>query len=233
MGITFLSLLPFNGYTQVRLSVYDGREEDPDTDTPSNPDVQLIKRYALPKARSAWRSDRYCTERFDAIGVTNGSFTKNNSAQRAVLYRFCSKGHDIANNGIVIIEKGKIVAHIIYHGGNDYSIQTLPDINGDGLSDIVIGDGSTHMGHAEAIAIPISVSSAGIKNHGIADVYKDDCGIDPENCKTLAYKITVKPGVTPLFYRETYRKKNDSWTRVGAAVRYYLRINTGVFRLLK
>ncbi len=211
--------------------VYDGRM-DPNPAAPSTAEVQLIIRYALPKARQAWNSDQYCTEGFEAIDATSGSFTKPNSTQRAVLYRFCVKGHDIANNGIAIIESGRIVAHVVYEGGEESSLQSLPDFNGDGLSEIVTWDSSGHFGYANAVATVIAVSPSGVKNFGIADIYQDDCGAKPERCKTLAYKITVKPGATPVFYRETYRKTKGRWIQVGVAVRYSLRKNTGVFRLL-
>lgn len=232
IAILLLQLLSLAGYAQGPLTVYDGRV-DSIAKTPSNAEIQLIKRYALPKARSAWRSDQYCTEGFEAISVAQGSFTKANSKQKAVMYRFCVKGHDIANNGIVIIEGGKITAHIIYNGGEDNSIQTLPDINGDGLSEIILDGGATHQGYTESMAIPITLSAAGTKSYGMAIVFEDDCGANPDRCKTLAYKITVRPGTNPTFYRETYSKKNGRGTRTGAAVRYTLGKTTGIFRLLK
>lgn len=230
--IYLLQLLPLAGYAQGQLTVHDGRV-DSIAKIPSNAEIQLIKRYALPKARSIWRSDQYCTEGFEAISAAYGSFTKPNSKQKAVMYRFCVKGHDIANNGIVVIEEGKIVAHIIYNGGEENSIQTLPDINGDGLSDLVLDGGATHQGYTQSVAIPITLSAAATKSYGMAIVFDDDCGANPDHCKTLAYKITVRPGTNPTFYRETYSKKNGRWTRTAAAARYTLGKTTGIFRLLK
>ena len=222
--------IPSVALTQSLQTIYDGRTEVR-ASMPSNADVQLIKRYALPKARQAWRNSEVCNENFEVVDVTNGSFTKANSTQRAVLYRFCTTGHDFANNGIIVIEDRSVVAHVIYAGGEDYSIQALSDINGNGLSEIILSDGATHQGYSESVATIIEVSSTGVKNFGIADVYEDDCGAkDP--CKTITHKILVKPGQTPIFYRETYRMKNKRWTKVGSAVRYSLRKDESSYKLL-
>jgi hypothetical protein len=81
------------------------------------------------------------------------------------------------------------------------------------------------------VAILIEVSQSVVKKWGIADVYEDDCGVRDE-CEMTAYKISVKPGPTPIFYRETYRKKNERWTKAGNATQYALRKNEGRYRLL-
>ncbi|HEX8141058.1 MAG TPA: hypothetical protein VF553_00575 [Pyrinomonadaceae bacterium] len=210
--------------------VYDGRIERSIT-KPSHAEVQLIRRYALPKARRFWRSDDACREGFEVVDAASGSFTKPNAAQRAILYRFCIRGHNIANNGIVIIEGGSIVAHIVYDGGEDYSIGALEDINGNGLSEIIIGDGSTNQGYTVNVALLIEISPPGVRKFGIADVYEDNCGA-VEQCETNAYKISVKPGPTPIFYREAFRQRNERWTRAGNAARYRLRPNESSYNLL-
>jgi hypothetical protein len=144
-------------HAQSLQAVYDGRAEQ-SAATPSSVDAQLIKCYALPKARQVWRNSEVCQEDFNVVDVANGSFTKANAVQRAVLYRFCITGHNLANNGIAIIEDGKIVAHVVYDGGEDSSIKALTDINGDGLFEIVLGDGGTYQGITVAVAILIEIS---------------------------------------------------------------------------
>jgi hypothetical protein len=140
-------------------------------------------------------------------------------------------GHNFANNGIAIIEGGSMVAHIVYDGGEDYSIGALPDINGNGLSEIILGDGSTNQGYTVSVAVLIEASPGAVKKWGIADVYEDNCGTMDE-CQMTAYKISVKPGPTPIFYREAYKKINDRWTKAGNATRYSLRKIGGSYRFL-
>jgi hypothetical protein len=233
LSLVLFVLLPGeaeSGAAQTLRTVYDGRAEAR-ASTPSNTDVQLVRRYALPKARRLWRGNDACTEGFEVIGVATGSFTKANTEQRAVLYRFCVTGHNFANNGIAIIEGGSVVAHIVYEGGEDYSIGALPDINGNGLSEIILGDGSTNQGYTTMVAILIEASPAGVKKWGIADVYEDNCGT-MDRCEMTAYKISVKPGPTPVFYREAYKKRNERWTRAGGVARYALRELGGSYKLL-
>lgn len=219
-----------DGAAQNLRVVYDGRSEARSSTTPSGADVQLVRRFALPKARRFWLSSG-CNEGFEPIGVASGSFTKPDREQRAVLYRFCVTGHNLANNGIAIIEGGSIVAHVVYDGGEDYSIGALPDINGNGLSEIVVGDGSTNQGYTAAVAVLIEASPGVVRKWGIADVYEDNCGT-MERCEMTAYKISVKPGPTPIFYRESYEKRNERWTRAGNAARYSLRKIEGSYRFL-
>jgi len=219
-----------NGVAQNLREVYDGRAETKNS-TASSSDVQVVRRFALPKARRFWRGNAGCDESFEVIGVASGSFTKTNTEQRAVLYRFCVTGHNFASNGIAIIEGGSMVAHIVYDGGEDYSIGALPDINGNGLSEIILGDGSTNQGYTTSVAILIEATPRVVKRWGIADVYEDNCGTMDE-CEMTAYKISVKPGPTPIFYREAYKKRNERWTKAGNATRYALRKIGGSYRFL-
>lgn len=231
--VVFISLLgeAENGAAQNLRAVYDGRADTSRNTTPSSSDVQLVRRYALPKARRFWRGNDACTESFEVVGVASGSFTKPDTEQRAVLYRFCVTGHNFANNGIAIIEGGSMVAHIVYDGGEDYSIGALPDINGNGLSEIILGNGSTNQGYTTSVVILIEASTGVVKRWGIADVYQDNCGT-LEQCEMTAYKISVKPGATPIFYREAYKKRNDRWMKAGNVTRYSLRKTVGRYRFL-
>jgi len=224
-------LSAYTAFAQALQTVYDGRVE-PNPHRPSHEVLQILRRYALSGARQAWRNDKYCTEGFEAIDVANGSFTKANSSQNAILYRYCVKGQDIGNNGIAIIKNQRVVAHVVFNSGEDYSIQALSDINGNGLSEIVIGDGSSHQGYSASLATVIEISSSGVDNLGTADVFQDDCGANPDRCETIAYKVLVKTGTTPIFYRETYKKAGNRWIKSGVAVRYTLRKNESKFRQL-
>jgi hypothetical protein len=230
--VLFISLFgeAEKGAAQNLREVYDGRSENR-ASSPSSTDVQLVRRYALPKARRIWRGSGGCDEAFEVVGVASGSFTKPGTEQRALLYRFCVTGHNFANNGIAIIEGGSMVAHIVYDGGEDYSIGALPDINGNGLSEIVLGDGSTNQGYTTSVAVLIEASPGVVKKWGIADVYEDNCGT-MDQCEMTAYKIFVKPGQNPIFYRETYKKRNDRWIKAGNTARYALRKIEGRYRFL-
>ena len=225
LSVFFLFGVANNVCAQNLRAVYDGRAEGK-ASTPSSAEVQLVKRGALPKARQIWRNDESCQENFEVVDVASGSFTKTDAAQKAVLYRFCVTGHDFANNGIAIIENGKIVANVFYNAGEDYSLRALADTDGNGLSEIVLTDGATHQGYTNVYITLIEISPTGVKDFGIAGVYEDDCGAK-EQCKSIAYKISVKPGNTPTFYRQAYSKRNKNWTPNGKAMRFSFRKSEG------
>ena len=218
------------GRAQVLRPVYDGRAEA-QSPAPSEAEAQLVRRSALPKARQFWHDDRACQPEFQVLGAAGGSFTRPQAAQRAVLYRFCATGHNFANNGIAVLEGGSVVAHVAYSGGEDHAIKAVPDIDGNGLSEIVLSNGATNQGYTVSVAILIELSPSGVKKLGVADAYEDDCGV-AERCRMTAYKISVRPGPSPVFYREAFSRRNERWTKTGGPARFSLREDGGDYRLL-
>lgn len=213
------------------LPIYDGRVESASPVSPGA-DEGIIKRNAIPKARQIWKDHEGCQEDFSIIDAAKGSFTKPNAVQKAYLYRYCETGHNFANNGIVIMENGQIAAHVVYEGGTDNAIGALPDINGNGLSELIISNGSTNQGITVSVVIPIELSSNGVKKFGIADIYEDDCGAK-ENCKATAYRLLAKTGPSPIFYSETYRMRGKKWLKLGDAKQVSLRADETEYQLVK
>lgn len=232
----FLCLFLCRGATPARAQgsvlIADGRS---DTDTPAgdatDAEERLIKSRSLPKARQHWPPEM-CEESFSVLGAAAGSFTRAGARQRAVLYRYCVTGHDFANNGIAVFEGGRIVTDILYEGGEDHAIESLADIDADGISEMVLHDGSTHQGYTNFVATLVQLTPAGVKQLGIADVYEDDCGARAR-CTMTAYRVTVAPGPAPVFYRETFRKRGKRWVRRGKVTRYALREAGDKFEVLK
>ncbi len=212
-SIMFLSSVLIKA--QALKPIHDGRDES-ETPAASNKYEAFIKQNALPKARQHWKDNEACNEEFSIVGETNGSFTKANSSQTAILYRYCTRGHNFANNGIVIVENQKIVIHLVYEGAEDYSIAALPDINSNGLSELIIEDGSTNQGYTVGVVNIIELSSNKVKKFGITDTYEDNCGA-VEKCTSTAYRLLVKTGSVPVFYRETYKKSRNKWVLSGKA----------------
>lgn len=169
-----------------------------------------------------WRNSEVCQENFEPIDVASGSFTKPNTSQQAVLYRFCVTGHDFANNGIAIMENGRVVAQILYEGGETSSIKPIPDINNDGLFEMLLIGSTCHQGYCESYTKLIEVSSSVVKKFGAAEVFEDTTGALESRGKTAAYVLSVKIGSSPVFYRETYLMRNKRWIRSGFSTRYSL-----------
>jgi hypothetical protein len=211
--------------------IYDGRLALGSTKLSSSEDA-LVKEKILPAAQKRWHedeSDQGCIEGLNsgAIDMARGSFTKPNSDQRAILYTYCSTGHNMALNGIAIIENDKVVSHIVYEGGWDSAIGALPDINGNGRSEILVASGGTNQGQTwRSISIIELSDTIVLTKFGMTGVFSDNCGAVEKNCKVEAYRISVKSGGTPVFYREAFVNggsgKESGWKKSDALKRISL-----------
>jgi hypothetical protein len=182
----------------------------------------LLKRTILPVADQYWdweKKDKDCDVEFQVIDVTQGSFTKTSSTQKAILYKYCTTGHNFALNGIAVLEESRVVAHIVYEGSWDHAIGALPDIDGNGLSEILIATGGTNMGETWEVISVIELSEHSVRKFGQTETFLDNCGADEKKGDSTAYKLWVKPGTIPGFYRETFFKKgcsdNGKWLKLG------------------
>ena len=132
----------------------------------------------MPAARQAWKQrgrDGVCIggPAIRAIDVSSGSFTRANAAQRAILYMYCEVGHNMDLDGIAIIENGRIVSHIVFEGASNTAIGALPDINGNGLAEIVIATGGTNQGQSWAVISITEISGKETTDFGQAATYSD------------------------------------------------------------
>jgi hypothetical protein len=178
----------------------------------SHSEEEIIKGKILPEDRRFWdvrETAGICDSNFIAGGVdiTQGSFTRPGAVQKAILYRYCTTGHNLALNGIVIIENSEVVAHIVYSGGWDNAIGALPDINSDSLSEIIVAAGGLNQGENWKSISIIQLSGKNVIKFGLANVYSDNFGAGEKNCFAEANKIFVKTGKTPSFFEETYTNK--------------------------
>lgn len=212
--------------------IYDGRV-DAKTAKISPLDENLLKREALPQARAAWKSDEHCEEGFEIQDAASGAFTRKGATQKAFLYRYCETGHNFGNDGIVIVENGRIAAHYVYDGGWDISIIALPDINENGINEIALGESGMHQGYGWSVVSIIELAGKTIEKFGIFDTWADDCGAEVKNCGTTAFKIIAKPGNHAAFYHEKYRKVKAAWRISGKSAIAKPREDTSVYRRLK
>lgn len=192
--------------------------------TPLTPEEQkLITEKVFPEAAKFWRARKegnICEEEGNAVAVdiAKGAFTRPGAGQKAVLYRFCVTGHNFARNGIAIIENGKIVCHIAYNRCWENAIGAFPDINGNGLSEIVVAFGGTNQGITYKGVSIIEISGKNIFKFGGMQVYEDNYGASENGGKAEASKLLVKPGKNPAFFREIFSDGGtNSWKKGGAA----------------
>jgi hypothetical protein len=191
-------------------------------------EAELLKRTVQPVAALYWKKKgKDCEPEFVVIDAGEGSFTKAALRQKAILYRYCMTGHNFGLNGIAVLEHNGVVAHVLYEGAWDTAIGALPDLNHNGLSEILIASGGISTAVAWGVVSLIELQEKGVSKLGQAETELDDCQLDEmrevKTGQSLAYKILVKPGTKFEYYRETFRKGcNDAkgkWKRIGTRER--------------
>jgi hypothetical protein len=200
----------------------------------------LLKAVIAPAARNFWLErlrDRDCFSGPDvrAIDVASGAFTKPKAEQKAILYSFCELGHNQNLDGIAIVENGAVISHIVFEGASNTAIGALPDINGNGVAEIVVAAGGTNQGTTWTGISIVEVSGPTITRFGQTLTSSDNCGANEDNCTVEANRITVKRGSSPAFYSETFVRNGDTgpWRRSAALSALRLRQDETRYELLK
>jgi len=194
--------------------IYDPLAEPPaKSDGLSVAEKALVGSEVLPATRQYWKgrgvecgpNDRSGFNLFPS--VVHGSFTRAGVSQEGVLYRYCATRRKVAKNGIVVLEAGRVVAHIVYEGGWGNGLLALPDIDGSGQSPmLIVGGGTTRGETVEAVAI-LKLSGEGVTNFGYAWTYDAVCGAalrEGQKGQKEAYRLFARRGATPVFYLQAF-----------------------------
>lgn len=141
-------------------------------------------------------------------GGWKGAFTKPKSSQKIYSYQICwSDGGKYARafGGIVIVENQKTVSHFVFAEANGIDfIRVLPDINRNGLSEVVLGNSAASGLRIWRSLEIVEIGADKVMSLGEAQTYEMP---DEEN---VAFKTSVKAGKTPVFYREIYTSNPES-----------------------
>lgn len=208
---------------QALLPIYDGSLTSQPTRTRVlRSDETVFRQQILPAAKRAWRTRQHeCTDGWEGEpavrGAATGSFTKPKAAQRALLYNYCTPAHAYAFNGVAILESGRVVAHITYQSDWQNDITTAPDVNQNGLSEIVLVAGTTNQGTTWATVTLIEFEENQVLKFGFVQVFSDSCGYSMSEGGE-SWKISVKPGASPTFYSQTFKRSchQRRWRRASA-----------------
>ena len=196
--------------------LYDARTS-PKPAAPSAAEAALLESAVRPAARQAFQKLEGCADEFTVVDVAAGSFTRAQARQKAILYRYCTTGHGFAADGLAVIEDGRVVAQVFYEGGWDSALGALPDLNGDGLSEILVASGGTNQGITTTSVAVIGVAS-GVKKFGRFQVYEDNCGSGAAP-NVSASKLLARPGKSPAFFSEELTNSScegGSWRKKGS-----------------
>jgi hypothetical protein len=221
--------------------VYDARLTPKAVALPAA-EESIVRREVARTARAIWglrlQNCDSDSGKPDIIDHAQGSFTRQGASQTAILYRYCTTGHNFALDGIAIIEHDQIVSHLVYEGSWDNALGALPDLNGNGQTELLISTGGINMGETWGVVTIIELADNNVRKFGMAQTYMDNCGVAENEGEATAYRISARAGARPVFYREAFGNKDcggnkDKWTSLGNRKQISLRPDEIKYRRVK
>lgn len=224
-----------------RLPIYDARIEHKETRI-SPAESAIMRREVFPAAAKHWQSSYTSgngsrnTHRPTVIDAAHGSFTRSGARQTAVLYMFDDYAENEALDGIVIIEKNEVVAHLVYDGFWDWGLEALPDINKTGRSKLMVISGKNANGINDDWISLLDFSNEGVRPIGVIPVYHDDAAANYQTKTYRSYKVEVEGGARPTFFRQSFsyegERQTGKWVESGALKQVNLQKDTVEYELL-
>lgn len=198
---------------QKTLVIYDPTLELFD-ELPMLPDAEqaVYESEVLPKLKAKYQSEG-CAVDPELAGEVSGKFTKKGAIQKAAFYQVCQTGNGLGTVAIVIFENDKLVGIWGDESGWTLQIISIRDLNANGLDEFSLSfGGGMHQGEG-GIGVDVMEFSNG-KPRSIG-WFQGEKFMDTET--ESAWKVTVRTGKTPVFYRQKYvADKRGKLVRNGA-----------------
>jgi hypothetical protein len=214
-----LYLFTVPAFGQAVIVVHDPTLPFVDAPALSDDDAALMEKSVLPKVRKKLVSEG-CSDSYELTGFVEGSFSRAHAKQTLAFYQFCETGNGLGNVGIALLEDGKVVGSYVAESGWAYSITRLPDVNQNGLDEFTLAySGGMHQGEGGIGVDIVEFTKNGPRGLGW---FHAEAITDTES--DWGYKVTVKKGKTPVFYRQKYRStEGSSWMKIGKNTRFALK----------
>jgi hypothetical protein len=190
--------------------VMDGREIDArsDDDLESWTNLPIVQT-AIQGARAHWTlQDPGYEEEVRVLAVTEGVFTRPGVSEHAILYLMGLWPRCCPKIGLAIIEAdpssdGVLVRNTAFEGPTQL-VRTVPDLDGDGLDELVLIGEFGMGGYTSQSATLATFTSDGLTSRGSFGTYEGGCaaGRDDET----AFRVLATPGSRPAFTSETYTR---------------------------
>ena len=160
----------------------------------------VYERTVLPKLKAKYQSDG-CGVEPELAGEVSGRFTKKGVVQKLAFYQVCQTGNGLGIVAIVVFENDRLVGIWGDDSGWTLGINTLGDLNANGRDEFALSfGGGLHQGQGGIGVDVMEFSSGKPKSIGW---FQGEKIMDTET--ESAWKVTVKSGPTPVFYRQKYR----------------------------
>ena len=170
----------------------------------------LFERVALPRVRRIIKEE-VCSEGIDISGVAHGAFSRTGAVQSLVFYQYCQTGNGFGQAGLVLMDEGKVVGNFIADAGWTIGVERVADINWNGIDEFTLAySGGLHQGQGGA-GVDLMEFTDG-KPVGFGWYKSEEYG---DTQASAAWKLTAKPGPTPLFYRQKFTSRDgNKWRAV-------------------
>jgi len=200
-----------------RVAIADGRDnfepKEASSDDTKFVDAEFAAKEAAILKESNFECDADAEKGVTVLGTVSGSFTKAGATQKAYLYERCRAGRSFGIGGIVIGDGGKVVTHYIFgENGLFAGINSLKDINKNGIDEIVLSAVGSGQGYSTADVSLYEFSDGKLSFMGSAETFSSNDGAVEKEADILssAYKISVQSGKEPMFFRDTFERKGTS-----------------------
>jgi hypothetical protein len=185
---------------------------------------------AMPAVKRHVSSENCDTQTRDTAGVAHGAFTRAGAKQTLIFYQYCQTGNGLGWVGLVLVDGGKVVGNYIADSGWTIGIESIPDLNGNGLDEFTLAyGGGMHQGQG-GVGVDLMEFAGGLPK-GLG-WYKAEEYADTQ--ATSVWKLTAKPGKIPIFYKQKFFSgENEKYRARGGAVVTKLGAAYGKFEAIK
>lgn len=157
------------------------------------------------QAQRAWQDKNTCDNELEILDAATGAYLRPRAVQKAVLYRFCRFARQLGYSGLAIFENGALVRHEVFEGGSEFALGKMPDLNRDGLDELLISYSGINTGEDWMVADIVQLDGSLTRRMTSFDGYQGFCAsLEPVKL-SKAWKTYVEVGATPRFYQQEFR----------------------------
>jgi len=221
-------VLALSTFSQGTIVVHDPTKDAPEVKL--TPAEQALFDHSMPAVAKHVALESCDTETRETSGLAHGAFTRSGAKQTLIFYQYCQTGNGLGWVGLLLIEGGKVVGNYISDSGWSVGIETVPDINQNGLDEFALAfGGGMHQG-AGGVGVDLMEFSAGLPR-GLGWYKAEEFN---ESQTDSAWKLTARPGKPPIFYKQKFFSGEDQKYRPrGGAVATKLGTPYGKFEQVK
>lgn len=171
---------------------------------------------AIASARSYWSAaEPGYKEEVHVMAAATGAFTRPDVEQQVVFYSMSNIPRGFPKRGLALVE-GERLLHNFAFTGIYFDVWALPDIDGDGRDELVLG-GSFGQGgqHTSGVTL-LALGEEGLSDLGSVEVYNSACAAMAGYEWSNKARITVVPG-SPIMIQSYSQSscESETWEPTG------------------